>query len=171
MPNSSLSILVVDDTKFSSVMIGRVLNQVGYDDIRYANNGTAALELINERPAQLLLADWLMPEMDGLALTVHIREQDQKTGNYTYIVLLTGREGNSAQTQAFEQGVDDFISKSDMNEQLIPRVRAAERLYLHLQQLQRNNHALRKSLQELQSTNLIDPLTQLSSNYYFMRTF
>ncbi len=163
MPSSSLSILVVDDTKFSSVMIGRALNQVGYNDIRYASRGSEALELLQQRPVQLLLADWLMPEMDGLALTSLVREQDRERGNYTYIVLLTGREGGNALAQAFEQGVDDFISKSDMNEQLIPRVRAAERLYRHLQQLQFRNASLLQNLHKLQAGNIQDPLTRLGN--------
>lgn len=163
MPSPGLSIMVVDDTKFSSVMIGRALNQVGYDDVRYASTGSEALELLRQRPAQLLLADWLMPEMDGLALTSQVRGHDQQSGNYTYVVLLTGREGSSALAQAFEQGVDDFISKSDMNEQLIPRVRAAERLYRHLQALQHKNASLLQNLQRLQAGNTHDPLTRLGN--------
>lgn len=90
MPSSSLSILVVDDTKFSSVMIGRALGQAGYQDIRYASSGLEALEQIRQRPAQLLLADWLMPQMDGLTLTSSVRSLDEQSGNYTYVLLLTG---------------------------------------------------------------------------------
>lgn len=161
--SSSLSILVVDDTKFSSVMIGRALNQVGYTDVRYASSGAEALALLAQRPAQLLLADWLMPEMDGLDLTREVRQHDQQSGNYTYIVLLTGREGSNALAHAFEQGVDDFISKVDMNEQLIPRVRAAERLYDHLSRLQVGNLTLLHSLNLLQNLNTRDPLTQLGN--------
>ena len=163
MPNSSFSILVVDDTKFSSVMIGRTLNQVGYSDIRYASSGGEALELLRQRPAQLLLADWLMPEMDGLTLTTKVREQDQQLDNYTYVVLLTGREGGSALTQAFEHGVDDFISKTDMNDQLIPRVRAAERLYSHLNRLQQRNTLLLRNMQKLHASNTQDLLTRLGN--------
>lgn len=163
MSNSSFSILVVDDTKFSSVMIGRALSQVGYQDIRYASSGSEALELLRQRPAQLLLADWLMPGMDGLALTAKVRKQDQQIDNYTYVVLLTGREGGSALAEAFEQGVDDFISKSDMNEQLIPRVRAAERLYSHLIKLQQRNASLLQNMQKLHAGSTRDLLTRLGN--------
>lgn len=160
MSSSSLSILIVDDAKFSSVMIGRALNQVGYHDIRYASSGTEALELLEQRPAQLLLADWLMPEMDGLTLTVRVRNQDRHSNTYTYIVLLTGREGSEALAEAFEQGVDDFISKSDMSQQLVPRVRAAERLYQHLAKLQTKNTSLLHHLQQMQASGQQDPLTR-----------
>lgn len=163
MPGSSFSILIVDDAKFSSAMIGRALSQAGYRDVRYASGGSEALEQLRQRPAQLLLADWLMPEMDGLTLTARIRQQDQRSGTYTYVVLLTGREGNSAITEAFERGVDDFISKADMNEQLLPRVHAAERLYRHLSQLQAKNTSLQRSLHQLQATAAHDPLTCLGN--------
>ena len=170
MPSSSLSILVVDDTKFSSVMIGRALGQAGYQDIRYASSGLEALEQIRQRPAQLLLADWLMPQMDGLTLTSSVRSLDEQSGNYTYVLLLTGKEGSAALAQAFEKGVDDFISKTDMNEQLVPRVRAAERMFRHLQQLQASNQSLKHNLQQLQAVNTLDPLTSLGNKKCLIRT-
>lgn len=43
MPNPHLSILVVDDAKFSSVMIGRALSKAGYQDIRFASSAADAL--------------------------------------------------------------------------------------------------------------------------------
>ena len=42
MPNPQLSILVVDDAKFSSVMIGRALSKAGYQDIRFASSAADA---------------------------------------------------------------------------------------------------------------------------------
>ena len=98
MPNPQLSILVVDDAKFSSVMIGRALTKAGYEDIRFANSASAALELIEQRPANVLLADWLMPEMDGLELTAQVRQQDEMSDHYTYIILLTGRDGQDVRS-------------------------------------------------------------------------
>ncbi|HAQ26671.1 MAG TPA: diguanylate cyclase, partial [Pseudomonas sp.] len=85
MPNPQLSILVVDDAKFSSVMIGRALSKAGYQDIRFADSASAALALIEQRPANVLLADWLMPEMDGLELTAQVRQQDEMSAHYTYV--------------------------------------------------------------------------------------
>ena len=57
MPNPQLSILVVDDAKFSSVMIGRALSKAGYQDIRFADSASVALALIEQRPANVLLAE------------------------------------------------------------------------------------------------------------------
>lgn len=60
MPNPDLSILVVDDAKFSSAMIGRALSQAGYQDIRFASSASEALQQLEQRPVSVLLADWLM---------------------------------------------------------------------------------------------------------------
>lgn len=166
MPTPQLSILVVDDAKFSSVMIGRTLAKAGYEDVRFANSASAALELIEERPASILLADWLMPEMDGLELTAQVRQQDEMSDHYTYIILLTGRDGQDVLGHAFDRGVDDFISKSTMNEQLVPRVYAADRLCGSLQRLMQENRLLTENIASLEKRNLIDPVTGLGNVQY-----
>src|SRR5690606_37699196 len=116
MPNPQLSILVVDDARFSSALIGRTLAQAGYRDVRFAASAEQALEQIEARPASVLLADWLMPDIDGLQLTARVRQLDEMSDHYTYVMLLTGREGESALGEAFDCGVDDFISKAQLHQ-------------------------------------------------------
>ncbi|WP_439859563.1 response regulator [Pseudomonas sp. MBLB4136] len=166
MPNPHLSILVVDDAKFSSAMIGRALSQAGYQDLRFANSAAEAIRLQEQRPASVLLADWLMPEMDGLELTGRVRQLDEMTDHYTYIMLLTGKEGENVLGEAFDRGVDDFISKSAMSEQLVPRVFAADRLCNTLQRLLQENRLLTQNVSSLEERNLVDPLTGLGNPRY-----
>ncbi|NMZ68654.1 response regulator receiver modulated diguanylate cyclase [Pseudomonas peli] len=166
MPNPHLSILVVDDAKFSSAMIGRALSQAGYQDLRFANSAAEAIRLLEQRPASVLLADWLMPEMNGLELTVQVRQFDEMTHHYTYVILLTGKEGENVLGEAFDSGVDDFISKAAMNEQLVPRVYAADRLCNTLQRLLQENRLLTENIASLEQRNLIDPLTGLGNSRY-----
>ena len=163
MPNPLLSILVVDDAKFSSLMIGRALNQAGYTDVRFASSATEAIQQLEERPAGILLADWLMPETDGLELTAQVRQHDELHDHYTYVILLTGKEGDNALAHAFDHGVDDFISKAAMNEQLVPRVLAADRLYNTLTRLTRDKQLLMRNIAALESRNQVDPLTGLGN--------
>ncbi|WP_407291936.1 GGDEF domain-containing response regulator [Stutzerimonas zhaodongensis] len=166
MPNPQLSILVVDDAKLSSVVIGRALTKAGYEDVRFANSASAALELIEQRPTNVLLADWLMPEMDGLELTAQVRQQDEMSDHYTYIILVTGRDGEDVLGRAFDRGVDDFISKSAMNDQLVPRVYAADRICGSLQRLMRENRLLTENIASLERRNLVDPITGLGNVRY-----
>lgn len=166
MPNPHLSILVVDDAKFSSAMIGRALTQAGYQDVRFASSAVEALAQLEQRPASVLLADWLMPEIDGLELTARVRQLDEMADHYTYIILLTGKEGENVLGEAFDRGVDDFISKAAMNEQLVPRVYAADRLCNTLQRLLQENRMLTQSIASLERRNLVDPLTGLGNPRY-----
>ncbi|WP_298187377.1 response regulator [uncultured Pseudomonas sp.] len=166
MPNPHLSILVVDDAKFSSAMIGRALSQAGYQDLRFASSAAEAIKLLEQRPASVLLADWLMPEINGLELTMQVRQYDEMAHHYTYVILLTGKEGENVLGEAFDSGVDDFISKAAMNEQLVPRVYAADRLCNTLQRLLQENRLLTDNIASLEQRNLIDPLTGLGNNRY-----
>jgi PleD family two-component response regulator len=166
MPNPHLSILVVDDAKFSSAMIRRALSQAGYQDLRFASSAAEAIKLLEERPASVLLADWLMPEMNGLELTEQVRQHDEMSNHYTYVILLTGKEGDNVLNEAFDSGVDDFISKAVMNEQLVPRVFAADRLCNTLQRLLHENRLLTENISSLEQRNLIDPLTGLGNSRY-----
>ncbi|MGY4530998.1 diguanylate cyclase (GGDEF)-like protein [Pseudomonas sp. TE3786] len=166
MPNPHLSILVVDDAKFSSAMIGRALSQAGYLDVRFASSALEALTLLEQRPASVLLADWLMPEIDGLELTGRVRQLDEMADHYTYVMLLTGKEGENVLSEAFDRGVDDFVSKSAMSEQLVPRVYAADRLCNTLQRLLQENRMLTQNISSLEQRNLVDPLTGLGNPRY-----
>ena len=88
-----MRILLVEDHLPLAESLTRALSQAGYQDVRFANSAAEALRLLEKRPASVLLADWLMPEMDGLELTARVRQLDESINHYTYIVLLTGKEG------------------------------------------------------------------------------
>lgn len=169
MPNTHLSIMVVDDAKFSSAIIGRQLNNAGYQDVRYASSAKEAMGLLEQRPANVLLADWLMPEVNGLELTEMVRQQDETIEHYTYIILLTGREDQNALSEAFDHGVDDFINKASMQEQLIPRVYAADRLCNTLQRLLQGNQLLTRNIANLEQRNLVEPITGLGNLRYLQQ--
>lgn len=166
MPNLDLPILVVDDAKFSSMVVSRALHNAGYRDVRVVNNAPAALELMEQRQVSVLIADWLMPEMDGLELTGHVRQQDEQNNHYTYVILLTARESVEALSEAFDRGVDDFIYKSDMSKQLIPRIFAADRMADRQNTLLRANSLLVENNRELEASNIIDLETGLCNNRY-----
>ncbi|SDI43820.1 response regulator [Pseudomonas panipatensis] len=166
MPTNHLSILVVDDAKFSSAMIGRALSQAGYQNVRFASSASEALQLLEAEPVSVLLADWLMPEMDGLELTARVRQLDESGDHYTYVILLTGKEGDNVLAEAFDRGVDDFVSKATMNEQLVPRVLAADRLCNTLQRLLVENRLLTQNITSLEERNLVDSATGLGNLRY-----
>ena len=164
--DKNMSILIVDDAKFSSAVVSRTLSAAGYQDIRHASSAQEALQRMEERPAALVIADWLMPEMDGLELTRRVRQLDEQINRYTYIILLTAREGVPALQKAFDEGVDDFVNKSVMNEQLVPRVMAAARLARMYNNVLSQNQNLIEANGRLKKHTTLDPLTGFGNRQY-----
>lgn len=156
-----LSILVVDDATFSSTLVARELNQAGFTDVRCAARGEDALEANRQRPVDVFICDWMMPNMDGLTLTREIRSQDARDGRYTYVLLLTGREDPTALADAFAAGVDDFVEKSLVRTALIPRLNAGIRIMLRQRHLQSRLDDLDARMRLLEATRGIDALTGL----------
>jgi len=128
MLRDSLSILVVDDMKFSCAFIRRALKNEGYTSIEVVNSAPDALVQLKEQPVDVVLADWLMPEMDGLELATEIRALDEEQNHYTGIVLLTAKDDITSIRSAFEEGVDDYIVKPPNQIELGARVYSAGRV-------------------------------------------
>ncbi|RMF13591.1 MAG: response regulator [Gammaproteobacteria bacterium] len=166
MPNLDLSILVVDDAKFSSAIIAKRLKNAGYRDVRIANSPIVALKMMEQRPVSVLVADWLMPEMDGLQLTDRVRQLDEANHHFTYVILLTAKEGVEALSEAFDRGVDDFIYKSEMARQLLPRIYAADRIADMHNTLLLANRLLMENNRELEEKNVVDLTTGLGNQQY-----
>ncbi|MBZ2189699.1 response regulator [Alcanivorax sp. JB21] len=169
MPHPETPIIVVDDARFSATIVLRTLQQAGYVDVRHAESGHAALLMLDRRPAQIVIADWMMPEMDGLTLTRRIRQRDEASNHYTYILLLTAREEEHALREAFDEGVDDYVTKATMNAQLLPRVLAADRLVAVHNRVLADNDRLLGAMRRLRRRPLLDPLTGFGNNSYAQR--
>lgn len=169
MPRLDVPILVVDDARFSNTIIGKTIRAGGYTNIRHAISASEALDLLEEAPADILIADWLMPEMDGLQLAQKVRQVDETTNHYTYVILLTAKEGTDALTKAFEEGVDDFVNKSDMATELLPRISAAQRSADNHNRLLKEIQHLLEANQRLRNQSTVDPLTGLGNLRYATR--
>ena len=163
---SALPVLVVDDARFSLAIITRSLTEAGFRDVRYADSGPAALAMLEARPADVVISDWMMPNMDGIELTRRIRDTDDILDHYTYVMLLSGDEEMSVITEAFSRGVDDFISKSALRTHLLPRIWAACRTAGHNNSLLASNRELRQQIATLERRNMIDPLTGLGNERF-----
>jgi DNA-binding response OmpR family regulator len=118
------SILVVEDDPFISRLLALELSGEGYE-VRAAGDGQEALELAFEYPPDLVLADVMMPRMDGFELTRRLRE-DPRTESVT-IIMLTARGLSADKLQGLASGADDYIVKPFENEEVIARVRGALR--------------------------------------------
>ena len=126
-----MKILVADDDNVSRLVLAALLKRQGHEVIA-AENGLKAWDAFQKDVFPVLILDWLMPEMDGLALCRQVRTLVRE--NYTYIVLLTALEGKANYLEAMEAGADDFLTKPCDADQLTARIHVAERI-IGLQQL------------------------------------
>jgi PleD family two-component response regulator len=165
-----ISIIVVDDLQFSCEVVKSGLKKSGYKDIRTANSANKAMLLLNERRADVILADFWMPEMNGLELTDLIRRWDEKNNRYTGIILLTAEDTTSSIVVAFDHGVDDFVSKSANQHELAARVYGAGRISVMHNTIHKLNNDLTTQYQNHTHLSLVDMDTGLSNYKQFERT-
>jgi diguanylate cyclase (GGDEF)-like protein len=159
MRNRDLSIIIVDDLQFSRIVVKTALKKAGYDGVRMADSATQALNMLNEQHADVVLADWMMPEMDGLELTDRIRQRDEEAGTYTAIILFTANEGTDLLVKAFEHGVDDYLRKPPNPHELAARVNAAARIALMQNDMLETSRQMEDKIRHLEEVAMIDPLT------------
>lgn len=164
-----LSIVIVDDMQFSRAVLRSALEKIGYADIRLAGSASETLQMLDQRSADVILADWVMPEMNGLELTDVIRAKDEATNHYTSIILFTGKEGGEAMLEAFRRGVDDYLTKPVADKELAARVYAAGRVSRLQNTLLETSAALKIANQFLEEHSTNDTSTGLPNRRHFIK--
>jgi diguanylate cyclase (GGDEF)-like protein len=170
MSNQELSIIIVDDLQFSRIVVKTALKKAGYNGVRLAGSATEALNLLDQKPADVLLADWMMPEMDGLELTRRVRQRDEENGTYTAIILFTAHEGVEYLVRAFDQGVDDYLRKPPDPRELAARVSAAARVAALQNDLLETSRQLQFKIQQLNKMTLVDELTGAGNQHFLLNS-
>ena len=123
---SALTILVAEDEAVSREVIVGALQRLGHEVI-VTTDGEEAWEVFGEREdVQVVISDWLMPNMDGPSLCRLVRSE--RRPRYTYFILLTILQGKENKLQGMEAGADDFISKPFDPDELAARLVAASRV-------------------------------------------
>lgn len=168
MRNKDLSIIIVDDLQFSRIVVKTALKKAGYDGVRLADSASRALEMLTQQPADVVLADWMMPDMDGLELTDRIRQRDEEAGTYTAIILFTANEGIDLLVEAFEHGVDDYLRKPPNPHELAARVNAAARIAIMQNDLLETSRQMEDTIKHLEEVAMIDPLTGAGNRRFLM---
>lgn len=159
MTDQNLSIIIVDDLQFSRIVVKSALKKAGYTGVRLADSAHEALRMLEEKPADVVLADWMMPEMNGLELTDCIRQNDEEKGIYTSIILFTANEGIEYLVEAFDHGVDDYLRKPPNPHELAARVSAAARIAIMQNDILETSRQMEETILRLQKSALIDEVT------------
>jgi two-component system chemotaxis response regulator CheY len=113
---SSIQVLVVDDQQSMRVLVRTCLAQIGIKDIRDASDGEAGLKELITKPAHLVISDFNMPKIDGLAFLRAIRAHPPIAN--TAFVMLTGRADADLVQRAVQFGVNNYLVKPFTTAQL-----------------------------------------------------
>ena len=113
------NILVVEDNLDLREMLSAALSDAGYRAIG-AENGKQALEILSNAVVDLIIADIMMPAMDGFELTKNLREAEI----FCPLLIVTARDDYDSLQKAFTLGVDDYMVKPINMKELIVRTKA-----------------------------------------------
>lgn len=121
-----MRILIVEDDDVSLRVLARTLEKLGYDTVAAAD-GAEGWDRFNEHQPAVVITDWMMPRVDGLELCRRIRGNAANDG-YTYLIVLTALGGKKNYLEAMNSGADDFLTKPFDPDELVTRLRVAERI-------------------------------------------
>lgn len=120
-----MQIMIVDDDAISRRLLEKIVADLGHGSV-IADNGREAWEKYQHTPVQVVITDWMMPEMDGIELCRKIRSHP--IDHYAYVITLTSRSQKNDLLQVFESGADDYIAKPFDPEELKARIKTSERI-------------------------------------------
>jgi DNA-binding NtrC family response regulator len=130
-------ILVVDDETRMATVIAMALGRAGYE-CETCSDGAAALKALEARPADLVVTDWKMPQMDGIELLRQLRARQPALP----VILVTAHGSVPSAVAAMRDGAFDYVTKPFDNDEL----RAIVARALDLTRLERENRYLRQEV-------------------------
>jgi phosphoserine phosphatase RsbU/P len=158
-----MSILIVDDSPDQQLILRSILTKAGHAEILFADSAESAyLQLgacdsippISPCPVDLILMDFLMPDINGVTACAHIKKVEHLRD--IPIIVVTAKTDVENLQAAFSAGAIDFINKPVNAVELLARVSSALMLKKEMdcrktreQELRRSNEALQKALSEV----------------------
>ena len=120
----SAHILIIEDEKAIRDMIAFGLRRGGYE-VSEASDTTKARSYIADRRPDLILVDWMLPDMSGLELT-RLLKRDKETKDIP-VIMLTARADEQDKVTGLDSGADDYITKPFSARELLSRIAAVLR--------------------------------------------
>jgi two-component system chemotaxis response regulator CheY len=120
-----MRILIADDDPIVRRLLQAALTRAGHEIVA-VTNGRAAWERLQCESVRFVITDWMMPELDGPELIRRIRSADFPA--YTYVILLTARDGKDDVVMGLEAGADDYLTKPFDPNELRARIAIGKRI-------------------------------------------
>jgi two-component system chemotaxis response regulator CheY len=155
---------VADDDPVSRHLVEKILARFGHDPL-VAKDGEEAWKILKESRPQLVVADWMMPEINGLELCRRVKSGDYP--GYVYIILLTSKHDKTDVVRGMDAGANDYLVKPFDADELWARIRAGERIVRLEQELAERNRLLEERNAELDRISRTDPLMEIGNRRSF----
>ena len=137
----SLSVLYVEDDPFVRESLIRFLRR-RFDTLHVAEDGRNGLELYTQHKPDLVISDIQMPVMDGLEMCRHIREIDREVP----ILITTAFNETSYLMKAIELGVDRYVKKPVVKEELLDSLYRSAQVLIQRKELEARNRVIESVL-------------------------
>lgn len=122
-----MKVLVVDDNKNSREKLKKILVKAGHEVIA-ASDGIEGFHAYEDNKIDLAFIDWTMPRMSGTELCLRIRDYNLKTGQVSYLILVSAKSKKHDMVEGLDAGVDDFVMKPYSESVVLSRVHVAARV-------------------------------------------
>jgi DNA-binding response OmpR family regulator len=129
------TILLVEDAIELANVIVRELQTSGFRVV-HTPDGQQALPLIQQHQPDVVILDWMLPNLDGLEILRRLRQR-----SLTPVLMLTARDEETDRVLGLELGADDYLTKPFSMRELLARVRALLRRTEIIQQMIQTDHA------------------------------
>ncbi len=142
-----MKVLIAEDDAVSRTILKKSVEKFGHECLA-AEDGEKAWELFQSTPdVDVVISDWMMPNMDGPELCHRVRET--KSDSYTFFIFLTALGDKEHLLEGMQAGADDYLAKPLDREQLRVRLLAASRVNLLHRRLDEQKAELEKLNGEL----------------------
>lgn len=117
-----MRVLLAEDDKRLGNLVQRMLGQQGIM-VDWVNNGDEALRSAEKGFYEVVVLDWMMPELSGLAVCKQLRDSQYQGG----ILMLTAKDAADDLVMGLEAGADDYLVKPFEFKELVARIRSVAR--------------------------------------------
>lgn len=169
-----MSILIVDDSRDSVLLLKTLLNKAGYNDLLIAESAVDAFQQLGmfnsskkRKGVDLILMDIMMPEIDGIEACRRIKARAFLRN--TPIVMVTAQNDDTSLKKAFNNGAIDYVTKPFKKTELLVRVKSILRLKHEIDERTKVTLRLEEANKKLKLLSSIDGLTNIGNRRHFDR--
>jgi two-component system cell cycle response regulator len=157
--DSACTVLIAEVDDRVRMQLASLLTAARYR-VKVAATGEEAMRMFDEEPCHIVLADWTLPDVDGIAFCRRIRSL--QAAHYVYVLMLAAQRGKRDVVAAVAAGADDILASDVSKEELLVRLAVGRRITSFGSFSRRPNSAANK-------LRLVDPLTNVGNRRFLTK--